>query len=217
MIPSYPCLTDVLTDLRTRANSWPEAEQIFQDHVLGTVDLVDRMLDDIAACPASARRWITDRSRETSTHFAWCLVNVAEDPFEIWLHEHKPPEDRLPGYGLTVHNHRYDFCTIMLSGGYVHELYSATTHPMGNSIEHVQLKHRSLVGSGDVRHIDRNDFHRIVGVESSTMTAVLRSRPKSRFSMSFDLSSRVSRCHRTLEDRLQVLTDGRNAPAVKGT
>ena len=55
-------------------------------------------------------------SRETTTHFAWCLLDRPDDGFSFWLHEYKPQQDWRIGYADSVHNHRYHFCTTILRG-----------------------------------------------------------------------------------------------------
>lgn len=59
---------------------------------------------------------VASKSRETTTHFAWCLLDRPEDPFSFWLHEYKPQQDWRHGCADSVHNHRYHFCTTILRG-----------------------------------------------------------------------------------------------------
>ena len=68
---------------------------------------------------------VISRSRETTTHFAWCLLNEPADRFSFWLHEYKPQRDWRLGYADSVHNHRYHFCTTILRGSYLHERFEA--------------------------------------------------------------------------------------------
>ena len=79
------------------------------------------------------------RSRETTTHFAWCLRDVPDEPFTFWLHEYKEQRDWRQGYADSVHNHRYHFCTTILRGGYLHERYAATINPSTELIGSAEL------------------------------------------------------------------------------
>ena len=73
--------------------------------------------------------WVIAHSRETTTHFAWCLRDEPDEPFTFWLHEYKPFADWRAGYADSVHNHRYHFCTTILKGAYLHERYAAAIKP----------------------------------------------------------------------------------------
>lgn len=150
---------------------------------------------------------LVDRSRETTTHFAWCLRDRAAEPFTFWLHEYKPQSDWRPGYADSVHNHRYHFCTVILSGGYLHERYATALDPATGLITSATLLRRTECQAGDSGYLLADEFHRIPRAADSTMTFLVKSRPVTRASLSFDPATRIGHRHVPVESRLEDLTN----------
>ncbi|WP_374066543.1 hypothetical protein [Actinokineospora auranticolor] len=146
------------------------------------------------------------RSRETTTHFAWCLRDNADEPFTFWLHEYKPPADWRPGYADSVHNHRYHFCTVILRGGYRHERYRTTTDPDTGLITAAALTRRTECRAGDSGVLMAEEFHRIPHADEGTMTFLVKSRPVTRSSLSYDPATGTGHRHVPVEARLEELT-----------
>jgi hypothetical protein len=154
--------------------------------------------------PAQAQQMI-DRSRETTTHFAWCLRDRPEEPFTFWLHEYKPQRDWRPGYADSVHNHRYHFCTTIVRGGYLHEQYVAEIDPATRLIAGAELVSSKPYEVGAVGTMRSTDFHRIPVAEDTTMTFLVKSRALTDWSLSFDPNTQVSHRHVPVEARLDEL------------
>ncbi|RLK59268.1 hypothetical protein [Actinokineospora cianjurensis] len=146
------------------------------------------------------------RSRETTTHFAWCLRDHADEPFTFWLHEYKPRHEWRPGYADSVHNHRYHFCTVILRGGYRHERYTTTTDADTGLITGVRLTARTECAAGDSGFLVAQDFHRIPCAQDGTMTFLVKSRPVRRWSLSWDPTTGTGHRHVPVEARLGELT-----------
>jgi hypothetical protein len=147
------------------------------------------------------------RSRETTTHFAWCLLNEPADKFSFWLHEYKPQKDWRPGYADSVHNHRYHFCTTILRGNYVHERFDTEMDVARHIVKSVTMVHSGLCDVGDSGTVLSDEFHRIPKAADGTMTFLVKSRPVRGWSLSFDPVSSVSRRHVPVEERLNRLAD----------
>ncbi|RSM80714.1 hypothetical protein DMH04_29760 [Kibdelosporangium aridum] len=150
---------------------------------------------------------VISRSRETTTHFAWCLLNQPGDKFSFWLHEYKPQRDWRIGYADSVHNHRYHFCTTILRGCYVHERFGAEMDANGLVIKSATMVHSGVCEAGEAGTMLSDQFHRIPKAADGTMTFLVKSRPVRGWSLSFDPATNVSRRHVPVEERLGNLAD----------
>jgi len=148
---------------------------------------------------------ITRRSRETTTHFAWCLRDQPDEPFTFWLHEYKEPRDWRAGYADSVHNHRYHFCTTILRGGYLHERYAAAISPATSLIASTELLTRTPCPVGAAESLLASDFHRIPKAVDGTMTFLVKSREVMPWSLSYDPLTHESHRHVPVESRLSGL------------
>ncbi|WP_370945113.1 hypothetical protein AB5J62_39355 [Amycolatopsis sp. cg5] len=145
---------------------------------------------------------VASKSRETTTHFAWCLLDRPEDPFSFWLHEYKPQQDWRHGYADSVHNHRYHFCTTILRGNYVHERYDAELDPKTGLISSATLRQRAVCLVGASGSLQADEFHRIPTAAEDAMTFLVKSRAVRESSLSYDPSTRISHRHVPVEVRL---------------
>jgi hypothetical protein len=146
-------------------------------------------------------------SRETTTHFAWRLLDSPADEFSFWLHEYKPQQDWRHGYADSVHNHRYHFCTTILRGGYVHERYDAQLDPRTGLITSISLRQRNSCAEGASGALFADQFHRIPSAGESTMTFLVKSRAVTDSSVSYDPVTGISHRHLPVEIRLGDLAD----------
>jgi hypothetical protein len=155
--------------------------------------------------PADEAACVVARSKETTTHFAWCLYDRPDDPFSLWLHEYKPSRVWLPGYANSVHNHRYHFCTTLLAGSYLHERFTADLDQTGTVIRSVARvgASRYVVGSGG--HLLSHEFHRIPHAADGTMTFLVKSRMVTPWSVSYDPATGLSQQHIPMTTRLAQL------------
>jgi hypothetical protein len=150
---------------------------------------------------------IIERSRETTTHFAWCLRDRPDEPFTFWLHEYKQQRDWRTGYADSVHNHRYHFCTTILRGGYLHERYTATIDPSTELIGEAELLRSTPCPVGVTGALLASDFHRIPRAANGTMTFLVKSRSVAPWSLSYDPATRESHRHVPVETRLEHLAN----------
>jgi len=142
------------------------------------------------------------RSRETTTHFAWCLLDLPADAFSFWLHEYKPQQDWRIGYADSVHNHRYHFCTTILCGRYVHERFTADVTEDETEIRSVGLLRSGVCETGEAGMMLSDQFHRIPKAEDGTVTFLVKSRAVRPWSLSYDPATGISRRHVPIEQRL---------------
>lgn len=157
--------------------------------------------------PAAERAAITERSRETATHFAWCLVDGPDEPFSVWVNEYKDPHRWPASYANSVHNHRYDFCTRILAGGYRHEQYHARLDPGSWRLTEVTLRDQHETEVGTVLVVPAESYHRVPTARSGTMTLLVKMRPRFAHSISFDPATGATQVHIPIEARVDELID----------
>jgi hypothetical protein len=159
----------------------------------------------LLALPNDQADAMTRRSRETTTHFAWCLRDRQDEPFTFWLHEYKETRDWRAGYADSVHNHRYHFCTTILRGGYLHERYSAAISPDTDLISSAELLTSTACPAGASDSLLASDFHRIPRAVDGTMTFLVKSREVTPWSLSYDPVTHEGHRHVPVESRLSEL------------
>ena len=159
----------------------------------------------LLALPNDQADAVVKRSRETTTHFAWCLRDQPDEPFTFWLHEYKEPRDWRTGYADSVHNHRYHFCTTILRGGYQHERYFATMSAETELIASTELLTSTPCAVGASDSLLATDFHRIPRAVDGTMTFLVKSREVTPWSLSYDPTTCESHRHVPVESRLSRL------------
>ncbi|GAA1298028.1 hypothetical protein [Saccharothrix xinjiangensis] len=169
--------------------------------------LRERLRGHLRALSPQDQVRVAARSRETTTHFAWCLRDEPAEPFTFWLHEYKPQRDWRQGYADSVHNHRYHFCTVLLQGSYLHERFSAEVTDGGEAILSTTLLRRAEAVEGHSGTMLAHEFHRIPQAADDTMTFLVKSRAVRPWSLSFDPDTRTSHRHVPVEARLEDLTN----------
>lgn len=188
------------------ASRWTEVDRWFEawsERPGLRVDLRAHLLE----LPPEQANVVVSRSRETTTHFAWCLRDEPAEPFTFWLHEYKQPRDWRAGYADSVHNHRYHFCTTILRGGYLHERYSAAISPETSLIASTELLTSTPCQVGASESLLASDFHRIPRAVEGTMTFLVKSREVTPWSLSYDPLTHESHRHVPVESRLSRLVE----------
>ncbi|WP_433262509.1 hypothetical protein ACQPZF_29690 [Actinosynnema sp. CS-041913] len=168
--------------------------------------LKQRLRAHLCALTPQEEMRVVARSRETTTHFAWCLRDEPAEPFTFWLHEYKPQHDWRQGYADSIHNHRYHFCTTLLAGSYLHERFTARLAEDGRSIAETELLRSTQAQRGDSGTMLAHEFHRIPKAADDTLTFLVKSRAVSPWSLSYDPDTRTSHRHVPVESRLEELT-----------
>lgn len=190
---------------RPLQTNWLTVHNRFADWTRRTA-MRDELRQHLRSLDGTGTEGVLTNSRETTTHFAWCLLNRPEDEFSIWLHEYKPQVDWRPGYADSVHNHRYHFCTTILRGGYRHQRFAADLNPVTGLIRDVRLLRSTDCGPTTTGYLLAEEFHRIPAAVDSTMTLLVKSRPLRDHSLSFDPATNTGHRHIPVENRLDELT-----------
>lgn len=177
---------------------WPRVHETFLRWVAKPEFRLD-LRDYVRSVPEAE---LTARARETTTHFAWCLLDEAASDFTLWLHEYKPQHDWRPGYADSVHNHRYHFCTTLLHGRYLHERFDATVSAESGLITSVTSIERITCETGSSAMLLAPEYHRVGRVADDTMTFLVKSRPVAAWSLSYDPARGVTHRHVPVENRV---------------
>ena len=188
----------------TLASHWTEVDRWFEGWA-ERPGLRTDLRAHLLALPDEQAGAIVRRSRETTTHFAWCLRDQPDEPFTFWLHEYKEQHDWRAGYADSVHNHRYHFCTTILRGGYLHERYVAAISPETSLIASTELLTATPCPVGAAESLLASDFHRIPRAVDGTMTFLVKSREVTPWSLSYDPETHESHRHVPVESRLSGL------------
>lgn len=143
------------------------------------------------------------RSRETPTHYKWHLRTIGQDAYEIWLHEYKSLTGPSSVFSQRVHNHRYGFTSIVLSGGFLHSLYEVTPYAPGACT--VACNSSRELTAGMAYSLTAEEFHSVTQVRSRTVTLVAQQRPTRTFSYSVDSETNVLLRHDPIEYRFDSL------------
>jgi hypothetical protein len=183
---------------------WTDVDTWFADWA-GQPGLRANLRHHLLELPDEQAASVIERSRETTTHYAWCLRDVPSEPFTFWLHEYKEQRDWRTGYADSVHNHRYHFCTTILRGGYLHERYEATISPSTDLISSAELMTATSCPVGASAVLLASDFHRIPQASDGTMTFLVKSRQVTPWSLSYDPETEESQRHVPVESRLARL------------
>jgi hypothetical protein len=141
---------------------------------------------------------------ETPTHYKWCLVDLPQDSFTLWIHEYKAEDPQVRLYARSIHNHRYDFCTTILSGSYLHERFGVDVTSAGD-VRAVTALAAETVKTGDSLVLQADEYHRVTGFDDATLTLVVKSRPRTAWSYSVDEDAKRLRRHVSAADRVDFL------------
>lgn len=195
-------LNELVVGLKgTGATAWENFLRTFVAELPGGArSLAARIANDLDALNDDTFSIISSQSRETSTHYAWCLTDQADIGCSVWLNEYKPMADWLPGYANVAHNHRYEFITLILRGWYREQLYDAVSGPSG-SLREVTLRDDAIFSAGTVRTVPTGVVHRINELSDRVVTLLVKMRPTRRASFSIDIDTGISRIHVPVEQR----------------
>jgi hypothetical protein len=186
-------------------DNWPQVGACFREWA-ARPSLRNELREHLNTLSPPEAMWVIAHSRETTTHFAWCLRDEAGEPFTFWLHEYKPLRDWRTGYADSVHNHRYHFCTTILNGSYLHEHYDAKLGLAGRAVLSTTLSSRATCQVGASITLRAHEFHRIPRAADGTMTFLVKSRAVTPWSLSYDPDTGISHRHVPVEERLEDLT-----------
>ena len=148
-------------------------------------------LSDAIRDPAFRQGQI-DSLRETTTHYVWAIASGVD--IRICLNEYKPLSVRSDGYATSIHDHRYDFVSIILRGGFSHQKYDAHFERL-DAIKEPLLISEIALSAGDLLVVRCDEFHRLSNIELDTLSLMVKLPPKKPYSTSFDVRTRAVTHH----------------------
>ncbi|MEV4312327.1 hypothetical protein [Actinocrispum sp. NPDC049592] len=202
-----PALAELACALRaTDVHDWHNVTERFTLWA-ARADLCAEIRAHLETLSDTMAETVRAKSRETTTHYAWCLMDQQADAFSFWLHEYKPQLDWRIGYADSVHNHRYHFCTTLLKGSYLHERFTTELNANGTRVLSATLQRSGVCAAGESGTMLAHEFHRIPKAEDGTITFLVKSRAMRPWSLSFDPATGISRRHIPVEQRLTALAE----------
>jgi hypothetical protein len=202
---------DLITALRHNADrlrdDWRHAAAVLAAWSTSSGPARARVTTYLRDLPVESQVAVATRSRETATHYAWCVHDMPTEPFSLWINEYKLAGRWPPTYANSVHNHRYDFCTRVLAGGYVHERYRVGWDHDSGRLVSVSLHDRCGLGEDDMLIVPADVYHRIPAAHDGTLTLLVKARPRFRQSFSYDPTKHTTQIHIPIEARFDALVD----------
>ena len=125
-------------------------------------------------------------SHETATHYKWFVFKEPDFRYEIWLHEYKSSGLRRKGYAEVPHNHRYWFSSLILHGGFNHNLFEVIPPNYEDIIDSIRLTGVRRLSEGAIYTIDPDEVHSVGNIAEPTLTLIIRSKALKLHSESFD-------------------------------
>jgi hypothetical protein len=167
--------------------------------LLETSELPEELVFWLATRPIEQLEWITDRSLERTTHFKWFL-GARPGNYVVWLHEYKAPKEfaQAVGFASSVHNHRYGFCSRVLSG----TLHVSTFATPSEPDDQIRLTGEREIKQGQTMSLSHEDVHRVDRVAPRTYTILVQGPVARSFSTCYDVASGYSRRIYDLQSRL---------------
>jgi hypothetical protein len=142
-------------------------------------------------------------ARETSTHYVWPLY-LGKSGCGLVINEFKDPPHMATGYAKTLHNHRYSFASLVLSGGYKQVRSRVDLAESGQSVRVRTIGQDDII-RGSIVAVNHQDFHQLTHISDHTMTLLAKCPAVKESSISVDIDTlRVSR-HVPVEARLVQL------------
>ena len=142
-------------------------------------------------------------ARESSTHYIW-PIHLGNNGYSVTINEFKSPQDMVPGYATVLHNHRYSFISLILSGGYSQVRCDVQLAESCHVIQVHELG-EDLVTEGDIIVVNHNEFHRLGTVNNGTVTLVVKCPAVKGESLSVDTNTLRVTKHVPVEARIRQL------------
>lgn len=142
-------------------------------------------------------------ARETSTHYVWPL-HLNGRGYGVVINEFKNPQDITMGYATTLHNHRYSFVSLVLSGGY-RQTRSNVEFLNSHLAAQISDLSQDEVTEGGIVTVNHSEFHRLGAIGSCTLTLVAKCPAARNESLSVDTGTLRVAVHVPVERRIGQL------------
>ncbi|MBV9794870.1 MAG: hypothetical protein JO016_13120 [Actinobacteria bacterium] len=144
-------------------------------------------------------------ARETSTHYVWPLY-LGGRGYSVTINEFKDPDEIVKGHANTLHNHRYSFVSLVLSGGYK-QIRSEIDFINPTQVVQIRDLGEDIVAEGSVTTVNHTDFHRLLAIKRRTVTLIVKCPAAKKESLSVDTGTLRVVKHIPVEARVRQLLD----------
>lgn len=134
--------------------------------------------DHLSGATELDRARLFDGSNETTTHYKWLMHREYKPKLTLWLHEYKAPEQRRLGYAEVPHDHRYDFTSLILVGGY---LALTWQDGPGELVQADSVRH----AAGELIPLGADAIHSLADIDDGTVTLILEGPRRRGFSRAY--------------------------------
>jgi hypothetical protein len=166
--------------------------------------IIRQALNEWLTCDADVNE-LGAMARETSTHYVWPL-HSSSSGYSVAINEFKASSHMTAGYATTLHNHRYSFISLMMSGGYV-QVRSYVEFAERDQVSQISDIHKDVIEEGDIVFINHDEYHRLAAIKDRTVTLVVKCPAAKRESVSIDTGTlRITR-HVPAEARIAQLIE----------
>jgi hypothetical protein len=156
-------------------------------------------------------------ARETSTHYVWPIY-MGNNGYGLTINEFKDPGHMGFGYANVLHNHRYSFASLVLSGGYG-QVRSKVEIPMSGRAVRIHDIAEDFVPEGCLLAINHDEFHRLTQFSNRTVTLLIKCPAVKKDSVSVDIETLRVNTHVPVEARLvqlmNALTTGKDIEMIE--
>jgi predicted metal-dependent enzyme (double-stranded beta helix superfamily) len=117
-------------------------------------------------------------SREVSTHYKWLLAAGDDDAWKIWLHQYKDEKVAAGAYADVPHDHRYNFVSLVLAGGYDNVTYTRGEEALRPAGE-------TPIGRGGTVALDHREIHSLAAIRPGTLSLFVQGQIRKQSSSSY--------------------------------
>jgi hypothetical protein len=142
-------------------------------------------------------------ARETATHYVWPLY-VASNGHGLTINEFKDPRYMMNGYANIIHNYRYSFASLILSGGYRQIRSNVEMIEPGQAASIHELGQDDVI-EGSMLPVNYDVFHRLTKIRERTVTLLVKCPPAREHSLSVDIDTLRVTSHIPVEARVVEL------------
>jgi hypothetical protein len=181
----------------------------------GSVAETQHLLADLRIAISGDGPAMVARSKETSTHFVWVVASSSLSGARLCLHQFKRPSTSSVSHANTIHNHRYNFASLILRGGYIEQVYDLDDVGLEiDGVASVPEPTETRVSVGQTTMVHHRRFHRVDQLLPATLTLVMKAPPVTAHSVSIDVETGVVAAHYSWNERVRRLVDAVESAAA---
>lgn len=140
---------------------------------------------------------IANKSFEVSTHYKWLLCQTSN--FDIFINEFKEDCNNKKSYATKYHNHRYDFTSLIINGGFQNQ--TSNFDIVEDKIVSYKMNKSDSLSKGNIYSLSNHEIHRLKNINFNTKTLVIKSKAKKEYSLAFNLNNMKTENHIPFQSR----------------